>query len=77
MKLTRLQNGSWVDLSTVTAIRPLPTSSDEFSGTHRARVCVHHGPHSIEIITANDDDHAVQMADEYAALVNVSLKEQP
>lgn len=73
--LTRLPNGSWIDLATVKAIRPLPTSSDEFGGTHRARVCIHHGEYGIEIITANDDEHAQEIGDEYAELVN-NAKEQ-
>lgn len=72
MTLLKLPNGNWIDPKSVTAIRPLPTSSDELIGTHRARVVIHHGAHGIEIITANDDEHAVQIADEYAAAVNAA-----
>lgn len=69
-KLIKLPNGSWIDPATITAIRPLPTSSDELGGTHRARVCIHHVGGYIEIILANDDTHAQQLADEYAYQAN-------
>ena len=68
MKLTKLSNGSWVDMTTVTAIRSLPTAR----GRHRARVIVEHGKHGLEILTANDDEHAQAMADELAGITNGS-----
>lgn len=73
MSLLKLPGGSWVDPRTVTAIRPLPTSVDE-GGTHRARVCIHHSGMLIEIVTANDDQHAMQIADEFATIVNAAAQ---
>ena len=70
MKLTKLSNGSWVDMTTVTAIRSLPTERGESGSLHRARVIVEHGKHGLEILTANDDEHAVAMADELAGITN-------
>jgi len=70
MKLTKLSNGSWVDMTTVTAIRSLPTEQCTSGTLHRARVIVHHGEHGLEILTANDDDHAAAMADELAGITN-------
>lgn len=70
MKLIKLPNGSWIDPKTITAIRPLPMEVGESGATHRARVRIDHGAHGMEIITATDDEHAQQLADEYAALAN-------
>jgi len=73
-KLTKLSNGSWVDMTTVTAIRTLPTEAGSTGTLHRARVIVHHGAQCIEVLTANDDDHAATMADEVAGIVNQTDK---
>lgn len=70
MKLHQLPNGSWIDLQTVTAIRPLPTEQGGSGSLHRARIVIHHGQHWTEILTANDNEHAQAMADHYAGLVN-------
>ncbi len=71
MKLIQLPNGSWIDPEIITAVRLLPTSVDAICGTHRARVIVWCGAHP-EIITANDNEHAQQLANEYAKIVNSS-----
>jgi len=73
-KLHKLGNGAWIDLRTVKAIIPLPTinaSESSIGTTHRARVRVDHGEHGMQIITSNDDEHAQQVADELASLVNL------
>jgi hypothetical protein len=76
MKLTKLSNGSWVDMTTVTAIRTLPTEAGSTGTLHRARVIVHHGEHGLEVFTANDDDHAATVADELAGIVNATDKSE-
>lgn len=68
-KLQQLPNGAWIDLTTVIAIRPLPTQINGLGGTHRARVVIH-TTIGLEIVTANDDEHAITLANEYAKLVN-------
>jgi len=70
MKLTKLPNGNWVDMATVTAIRILPTEKCESGTLHRARLILHHGTHGLEILMADDDDHAATMADEFAGITN-------
>lgn len=72
MKLHKLSNGTWLDLSTVKAIIALPNSSDSLCGTHRARVRIDHGAHGMELITCNDDEDAVRLSDELAGLVNAT-----
>lgn len=57
-------------MTTVKAIRALPTERGESGCLHRARVIVEHGTHGLEILTANDDDHAAAMADELAGITN-------
>lgn len=69
-KLHQLPNGTWLDLSTVSGIVPLPNSKCSITGTYRARVVIHWGSGQCEILLANDDEHAVQMATELGVLVN-------
>lgn len=70
MKLIKLSNGSWVDPSTITAIRPLPTETGMLGDLYRARVIIHHCGGMTEVLTANDDEHAAQMANDLAEIVN-------
>ncbi len=67
MKLIQLPNGVWIDLKTVKAIRPLPTTED---GQIRARIVIDHGNNFNEIIYANDNEHAQELANTYAKLIN-------
>lgn len=76
MKLTKLPNGNWVDMTTVTAIRTAPTEVGSLGTLYRARVIVHHGAHGCEVLTANDDDHAATLADELAGVVNGTDKSE-
>lgn len=61
---------AWVDPATVTAIRCLPTEQGPIGTLHRARVIIHHGSGYAECLHANDDQHAEQMAEEFARRVN-------
>ena len=63
-------------MTTVTAIRTLPTESGLTGTLYRARVIVHHGEHGLEVLTANDDDHAATLADELAGIVNATDKSE-
>lgn len=77
MKLTKLLNGNWIDMATVTAIRSLPTERCASGSLHRARVIVEHGRYGVEILTANDDEHAIAMADELAGITNGESRFEP
>jgi len=69
-RLVRLEAGCWVRTDTITAIL-VHKSERGYSGTlHRARCCVHHGQSNIHVLLANDDQHAVALADGIAAQVN-------
>lgn len=70
MKLVKLHTGTWVNPESVKAIVPLPTEQGE--SLHRARVVIHHAGH--DVILANDFEHAKQMADEIATLINGGAK---
>ena len=69
MKLHQLSNGSWVNLSTVTSVRVLPTAEGYSGMLHRARVAVFHKD-GVEILLSNDDEYANQLASIIARLVN-------
>ena len=69
-KLHQLPNGSWVRPETVTAIVPLPSDTGFLGMTHRARVVVHHNQGCTEVILANDNDHASELASEIANQIN-------
>ena len=71
-KLIKLPSGAWIDPKTITAIRPLTTTVDHENGTQRARVCIDYGSNGMERVQANDDDHALELADHYAELANAS-----
>ena len=76
MKLHQLSNGSWVDLSTVSSIRVLPTEIGYTNVLHRARVAVFHKD-GVETLLADDDDYANQQASIIANLVNEVHKPVP
>ena len=70
-RLVRLPNGAWVRPDSVIAVRALPTSTGVGSGNlHRARVTIKTSDGSIDVILANDDEHAQIMADELAGIFN-------
>lgn len=70
MKLHKLTNGNWIDLSTVTAIVKLERSQCWQGGPiHPARVVVH-STASIELLVCDDESQACEMRDELAVLVN-------
>ena len=71
MKLTKLLNGTWIDLKTVTQVVPFPESSGNPS-----RVAVHYGD-SISMIDTNDYEHAVKIAEDIAMRVNKAVSEIP
>jgi hypothetical protein len=69
--MIRLQNGTHVRPDKITAIRVLPTERGSLGDLHRARVCVHHSGY-VELLLANDGEHAVKIADEIAEMVKRS-----
>lgn len=73
-QLIQPPNGAYVRPDTVTSVCPLPTETGCLGDLHRARVAVHHGGF-IELLMANDDQHAQQMADEIAAKCNTITAE--
>ena len=77
MKLHKLYNGNWVDLSTVRAIRGADRSECWPGGPiHPARIIIHHGDRgeSIDVIPCDDMAQPAQMMDELAGLVNSIAK---
>ena len=71
MKLTKLPNGNWINLATVTAISPKPKM---YVGNDLQPACVviYHDKQGTEIIAARDFVHAIKLAKEYAELVNAA-----
>ena len=76
MKLHQLSNGSWVDLSTVSSIRVLPTEIGNTNVLQRVRVAVFHKD-GVETLLADDDEYASQLASILANLVNTAHKQVP
>jgi len=76
MKLHQLSNGSWIDLSTVSSIRVLPTIEGYTNVLYRARVAVFHRD-GTETLLANDDEDAAQQASIIAQMVNEAHKQVP
>ncbi len=70
MKLTKLPNGTWIDLKTVTQVVPFPEDA------HPSRVAVHYGD-SLGVIYADDYEHAVKIAEDIAMRVNRAHAEIP
>ena len=66
--LTKLSNGSWIEMKGVRAIEPLQ-SEEVIQGSFRGRVRVDHAS-GMTFLMANDDAHAQQIANELAAIVN-------
>ena len=68
MKLTKLLNGTWIDLKTVTRVVPIP-ASDRTDYPWPDRVVVHYGD-SASVINADNYEHAVKIAEDIAMRVN-------
>lgn len=78
MKLIKLPNGIWVNPCSIKAIRTLIQEKSEWTGMlHRSRCCVDHGNGFTEVILANDDQHAQEIADAIAEQANSSRKDNP
>jgi hypothetical protein len=70
MKLHKLTNGNWIDISTVTAIVKLERTQCWPGGPiHPARVVLHAGQ-AVEVLPCDDEQQAAEIADELAVLVN-------
>ena len=75
MKLTKLLNGTWVDLKTVTRVVPIPASS-EAGYSWPDRVVVHYGE-NVDVIDADNYEHAVKIAEDIAMRANRAVSETP
>ncbi len=80
-KLILLPDGvTWVRPTEISSIKVLPTETT-YSGTLlRARMVVDHGFDMKTVVNANDEQHAILMAGELAAIVNAvedALDEEP
>lgn len=64
-RLVRLSSGSWLDPDDISGIIPLPSSTGALGTLYRARVVVHH-LHGSDITLANDNEHAIILADQIA-----------
>jgi ArsR family metal-binding transcriptional regulator len=71
-RLTKLPNGTWLDMTTVVAVRMLPAVREAGRGVmlHQARVVVVYGEGGHEVILANNDEHAEAIAEDLANDVN-------
>lgn len=78
MSLHKLSNGSWIDLSTVTAITVAERQECWKDGPiHAARVIVAYGENFHHVLPCDDFKQAQEMADALAAHVNNATPKLP